>query len=139
MKIGLSYSRCIVDIIDGKVNFDDVLVIITRTNFDPTDDTHWKNIWEGYRYGSGLSNTEWYNYADEDEKKFRVLTLDLLRTGKLHQPRQFGAYPVRRNEIWLEAVLPNEELENNPIAKEAWENFQVAAALTGVKLHRDVG
>lgn len=139
MRIGLSYSRCIADIIDNKVNFDDVLVIIARTNFDPTNDIHWKAIWEGYHFGNGTSYPEWSKYTDEDEGKFRTLTVDLYKSGKLHQPRQFGRYPVRRHEIWLEAVLPNEELDKNPVAKEAWEQFQVAAALTDVKLDRNVG
>jgi hypothetical protein len=36
MKIGLSYSRCVRDIVDGRVDIADVLVLITRTDFDPT-------------------------------------------------------------------------------------------------------
>jgi hypothetical protein len=35
MKIGLSYSRCVRDIVDGAVDINDVLVLITRTDFDP--------------------------------------------------------------------------------------------------------
>ena len=31
MKIGLSYSRCVRDIVDGTVPIDDVLVVISRT------------------------------------------------------------------------------------------------------------
>jgi hypothetical protein len=54
--------------------------------------------------------------------------------GKMHQPRQFGAHPTRRPEIWLEAVLPNSELENNPAAKLAWEKFQTIASLSSVTL-----
>ena len=38
MKIGLSYSRCVRDIVEGKVDIADVLVIIARTDFDPRDD-----------------------------------------------------------------------------------------------------
>ena len=48
MKVGLSYSRCVRDIIDGVVDYDDVLVIISRTNFDPHNDEEWQSIWEGY-------------------------------------------------------------------------------------------
>ena len=33
MKIGLSYSRCILDIVEGRVDINDVLVVIARTNF----------------------------------------------------------------------------------------------------------
>jgi hypothetical protein len=139
MKIGLSYSRCLLDIIEGKVDIDDVLVIISRTNFDPHNDIHWKNIWEGYRYG-GLSNPEWAGYNNEDAACFRALTIELLESGKLHQPRQFGkVIQTRSHAIWLEAVLPNDELEKNPSAKEAWENFQVVAALADVKLDRRAG
>ena len=37
MKIGLSYSRCIRDIVDGTVDINDVLIVIARTDFDPHD------------------------------------------------------------------------------------------------------
>lgn len=142
MKIGLSYSRCVRDIVDGKVDFDDVLVIIARTDFDPHDDAQWKGIWLGY--GGGMEeidplrmaltgiNPEWAGYTNENE--FRNISILLMEQGKFHQPRQFGAYPSRRPEIWLEAVLPSEELENNPAAKAAWEKFQSVAFLTNVKL-----
>jgi hypothetical protein len=44
MKIGLSFSRCLRDIVDGKVDIDDVMVIIARTDFDPRVDVEWKDI-----------------------------------------------------------------------------------------------
>ena len=68
MKIGLSYSRCIRDIVDGVVDPEDVLVIISRTDFDPTVDVQWDNIWEGYTSGAGMSAREWASY-DEDRKE----------------------------------------------------------------------
>ena len=55
----------------------------------------------------------------------------------MHQPRQFGARPQRRPEIWLEAVLPNSELEKNPAAKIAWGKFQTVASLTNVNLNKE--
>ena len=144
MKIGLSYSRCVRDIVDGHVDIDDVLVIITRTDFDPRDDKQWQSIWQGYAGGSDANlmrgyfsgaNPEWAGYADEDI--FRSVSIELWETGKLHQPRRFGAHPARRPEIWLEAVLPSEELEKNPAAKMAWEKFQTVASLTNVNLDKD--
>lgn len=146
MKIGLSYSRCVRDIVDGKVGIKDVLVIISRTDFDPHNDNQWKGIWEGYAGGSapqsmrglfGGSNPEWYGYTDEDEIKFRSVSIELWETGKLHQPRKFGAHPSRRPEIWLEAVLPSSELENNQAAKKAWDNFQIIAGLSNVTMDKD--
>ena len=71
MKIGLSYSRCVRDIVDGKVDIDDVLVVVARTDFDPHDDEQWADIWNGYRSRSGLSKPEWVDYKPEHEKVFR--------------------------------------------------------------------
>ena len=137
MKIGLSYSRCVLDIVEGRVDIEDVLVLITRTDFDPRDDTQWTGIWQGYTLG-GLSNPEWADYDlhnKEHEDKFRSVSCMLYEDGKMHQPRKFGAHPRRRPEIWLEAVLPNSELKNNPTAKLAWEKFQTIASLSGVDLN----
>lgn len=134
MKIGLSYSRCIRDIVDGKVDISDVLVVIARTDFDPHNDKQWAGIWAGYRSPFGMSHPEWYDYEEEDEDKFRSVSIELWEQGKFHQPRKFGAHPTRRPEIWLEAVLPNSELENNPAAKMAWDKFQNIAALSNVQL-----
>lgn len=144
MKIGLSYSRCVRDIVDGKVDIADVLVLITRTDFDPRDAEQWQGIWDGYGggtnngYSRGLfaqSNPEWAGYHDEDQ--FRSVSIELWESGKLHQPRKFGAHPQRRPEIWLETVLPDEELEKNPAAKIAWDKFQTVASLTNVSLDKE--
>ena len=142
MKIGLSYSRCVRDIVDGKINIEDVLILITRTDFDPHNDEQWQGIWIGYGGGTkhgyvqgffSHSNPEWAGY--DDEELFRQITIELYDTGRMHQPRKFGARPVRRPEIWLEAVLPNSELEKNPAAKKAWDKFQTLASLSSVELN----
>lgn len=137
MKIGLSYSRCIRDIVDGDVNIDEVLIIITRTDFNPHDDKQWHGIWEGYSASAMFSFPAWSRYGDDDEPKFRAITIELYDTGRIHQPRQFGGFPPSRSEVWLETVLPNEELEKNPMAKKAWNNFQVIAGLTNVQLDKE--
>lgn len=140
MKIGLSYSRCILDILEGRVNENEVLVLITRTNFDPTDDKQWKGIWLGYTVNDGYSFPEWKKYEydnQEHEALFRDLTIRLYQSGKIHQPRQFGSNPPRRSEYWLETVLPSEELEKNTAAKKAWNYFQTIAGLTDVKLDKE--
>ena len=143
MKIGLSYSRCVRDIVDGVVDIDDVLVLITRTDFDPHNDEQWQGIWIGYgggtenAYSRGFfshSNPEWAGYHDEDQ--FRSVSIELWETGKLHQPRKFGAKPARRPEIWLETVLPDSELESRPAVKEAWDQFQTLAGLTNTRLDK---
>ena len=138
MKIGLSYSRCVRDIVEGRVDIDDVLVIISRTDFDPQDDDQWRGIWSGYCLG-GRSNPEWGNYdfdSKDDEDKFRSVSVDLWKSGKFHQPRKFGAHPSRRQEYWLETVLPDSELESRPAVKDAWDKFQMVAGLTNIKMDR---
>ena len=125
MKIGLSLSRCVRDIVEGRVNIDDVLILITRTDFDPTVQEQWDSIWAGYN----SMNPEWYGL--DHDAVFGVV-LDLWNTGRIHQPRKFGARPARRPEFWLETVLPDSELENNVAAKAAWEQFQVIAGLANV-------
>lgn len=141
MKVGLSYSRCIRDIADGTVDIDDVLVLITRTDFDPRNDEQWQGIWIGYgggtdnAYSRGFfsqSNPEWAGY--HDESKFRDISIELYNSGRMHQPRKFGAHPRRLPYYWLETVLPESELDLNPVVKDAWDKFQVLAGLTSVKL-----
>jgi len=133
MKIGLSYSRCVRDIVDGVVDINDVLIVIAGTDFDPNDDEQWAGIWADYRIGF-LSLPAWRKYADEDEDRFRAVSIQLWSDGKLHQPRKFGAQRLSRGEVWLEAVLPSIELEKNVAAKDAWERFQVVAQLAGASI-----
>lgn len=144
MKVGLSYSRCVRDIVEGRVDIDDVLVLIARTDFDPRDDKQWKGIWVGYGGGSpdmssfrGFSRSapEWAGQTDEDS--FRGVSIKLWESGKLHQPRKFGAGPARRPEYWLETVLPDSELENRPAVKEAWDHFQMLAGLTSTNMDKE--
>lgn len=137
MKIGLSYSRCVRDIVDGDVDINDVLVLITRTDFDPHNDEQWSSIWHGYHGSSPFSNPEWASYPEEDEAKFREISIELYDSGKMHQPRKFGAHPRRLPHIWLETVLPSEDLEANPTLKSAWNKFQTLAQLTGTEINED--
>lgn len=130
MKIGLSLSRCVRDIVEGRVDIEDVLVLITRTNFDAREESQWENIWDGYT----SINPEWYGLEHD---AVRDVVLRLWDLGRIHQPRQFGAHPIRRREYWLETVLPDSELERNTAAKDAWDRFQVIAGLADVKLDRD--
>ena len=47
MKVGLSFSRCIKDIFLGEVDYEEVLIIIASTNFNPNDDISWEDIQRG--------------------------------------------------------------------------------------------
>ena len=139
MKIGLSFSRCVRDIVEGRVDPADVLVVVARTDFDPHDDDQWSGIWAGYSGGTYLNiNMEWGN-TRHTEAEFRAASIDLWDQGKLHQPRKFGAYPRRLPYHWLEAVVSENDLEDSPAVKDAWEKFQMVSGLRGspLKAHNE--
>ena len=125
MKVGLSLSRCMRDIFNGTVDEQDVLVIVARTDFDPHNDNHWNQIWDGYTLG-GLSNPEWADFVD-DYDNFRRMAIRLYDNGKIHQPRQFKAHPPRLPYYWLECVVPEEE--HNPAQQKAWDNYKLITDL----------
>ena len=126
MKIGLSLSRCMRDIYKGTVDEQEVLVIIARTDFDPHNDNHWTNIWDGYTLG-GLSNPEWADFADEYDD-FRRMAIRLYDGGKIHQPRQFKAHPPRMPYYWLDCMVPPNEM--TPAQQKAWDNYQLITGLS---------
>jgi len=116
------------DILEKKVDLYDVLVVVARTDVDPNNDSHWSQIWEGYLYG-GLSRAEWAG-LEEREQEMRDILIELYDTGRLHQPRQFGAHPRRLPYHWLDALPPNTEIDKNPAMKKAWDNFNMIAGLS---------
>lgn len=131
MKVGLSLSRCVRDIVEAKVLYDDILCIVARTDFDPHNDEHWRSIWEGYRYG-GMSNPEWAGAEptlseDEASAVYRNVVTRLFDGGKLHQPRQFGTHPPRMPYYWLECIVPEDEM--NPAQQKAWDNYKLITEL----------
>jgi len=128
MKVGLSLSRCMRDIYEGRVEENDVLVIIARTDIDPRNDSHWSQIWDGYLYG-GLSNPEWAGLEDHEEG-MRHLLINMYDDGKFHQPRQFKAHPPRLPYYWLECSVPDNELLDKPAVKKAWDNYKMIAELS---------
>ena len=127
MKIGLSLSRCMRDILEERVDINDVLVIVARTDVDPHNDSHWSQIWEGYLYG-GLSHPEWAGLEDR-QKAMHDLLVELYDSGKIHQPRQFKrAHPQRMPYYWLECFVPQDEM--NPAQQKAWDNYKLITGLS---------
>lgn len=124
------------DIVNGKVDFEDVLVIISRTDFIPTNDDHWQSLWLGYTTLGGISWPEWRGYEDK-KNLFKETCVRLYEQGRLHQPRQFGksAITFRVGHHWLETVLHSEAHTSDPRVKRAWDQYQLIAGLTKNNLH----
>ena len=132
MKIGYSLSRCVLDIVEDRVDPEDVTVLITRTHFDPTLDNQWDEIWHGYAYERFGPWTGLRHREDE----VRAVIFQLWNDGKIHQPRKFGAHLPNAHHHWREVVLVDEELEKNPMAKNAWEQFKMIAGLSNLKVEK---
>ena len=126
MKVGTSFSRCMRDLMDGTVSLEDVLVICTSTDFDPNNDQHWDDIWNGY---SGYRR-EWSSYQGQSDA-FRDMALSLWHDGRLHQPRRFGAWRTRADEYWYDLVPTQSAiLDRPPAVQEAWNHFRMLSKLT---------
>ena len=133
MKVGLSLSRCVRDIYLGRVDMADILVVISRTDFDPDLDSHWSSIWRGYT----APNREWAEIPAEHEEQIRDICCNLKNTGLLHQPRQHGGYPSRLPYHWMEAIPAEEEMTTHPAVLDAWQQFKTIAGLAGAKITHD--
>jgi len=81
-----------------------------------------------YLYG-GYSHPEWAG-LEEREQEMRGILIELYDTGRLHQPRQFGAHPRRLPYYWLDTFAPEEEIAKNPAAQKAWDNYKLIAGLS---------
>lgn len=129
MKIGLSLSRCIRDIYNGKVQESEVAVIISRTNpFNPHKDSEWSRVWYGYTAG-GISKPPWRDLTN-DYDNVRKLVARLYDNGLIHQPMQFSkGHPPGLPYHWLDLVVADEDLEELPAVKAAWEQYVAVANL----------
>jgi len=130
MKVGLSLSKCVADILNGEVDSKDVLVIVTRTNFDPHYDAHWNEIWRGYTSRAVFNTAGKWSQFQSREHEVRNRVLELYDRGRIHQPRQFNlGYPPRVEYHWLETFVSGEE-NSNPAVKKAWDNYKILAGLS---------
>ena len=120
MLIGLSVSKCIADIMQQKINPDDVLLIIGRTDFHLE---HLDTLIEQYQSYRG----EWYDFDRDDLKG--ILTR-FYTEGKIHQPRQFGTNPpmAHRGKHWMRVVYEPHDLSET--AQRAWDRYLLLAGLT---------
>ena len=124
-KIGTSLSRCVRDIIEGRVEDRDVMVILARTKFDFDDPDSWQRLLASYVY------SEWHGL---DTERITEVVGQLWNTGRIHQPRQFGGYAVRTQHAWLNVhVEPESEA-----AQQAFQHYQMLLGLSGeLELDRD--
>ena len=122
MKIGFSFGRCIRDIVNGVVDFDDVLLIVTRTRIDDLE--YLPEMINEY-----MSNPHYL--ADLDEDTCLDVAVRLWESGKIHQPLTYGArlHHVTEQHLWMDVVPTATDMD--PGLKEAWEAYRMLLVMRG--------
>jgi len=121
--IGTSLGRCLRSILSGEVSSEQVFLISTGTRSE-TKEQYLGIVKQYYQGGFGdyyITQWSW----EEVEK----LALELWYSGKIHQPRNFGAGPLFPTgfKLWFEIIPPH--LLEEPAAKDLWEKLKVIARL----------
>jgi hypothetical protein len=125
MKIGFSFGRCVRDIVNGKVNIEDVMCIIARTHITHEDQI--PEIIDAYSdrasYLLGLDISKCIDVGQE-----------IYRRGLLHQPRRVGAHAPAISEsfVWMD-LTPTKD-SDNPLVEKAWRDYMMALKLTSTEV-----
>jgi hypothetical protein len=128
MKIGFSFGRCVRDIVNGTVDYDDVYLIVARTLIH--DSSHVDDVIAQYlhepNYLLGLDEGQCYDVGQK-----------LYLGGKLYQPRKYGHRPVKVAEdaVWMDlmpCVDDSEALQSEQVVA-AWRQYQLALKMTTLK------
>lgn len=122
MKIGTKFSECVYDIVTGKVDFEDVLIVFEYGgwNFDHSDD--WEACWS---YHSEQPNGQWHGL---DKDRVWMVIDELLFARKIHR-YSLNIEPAWRFP-WMEMVIPNDYLDQIPQLKQLWDEYQLLAKLS---------
>ena len=127
MKIGLSYGRCVRDIVNQVVKIEDVLLIVTRTALE--DRSQIKQMASIY----GNARDYWQGLDLETCTLMAELLWDM---GKIYQPRLivggnqlFNRWTESYSEygIWLDLV--HSYTGDNEMAAEAYRNYLMVRKL----------
>jgi len=128
MKIGFSFGRCLRDIVNGTVDYDDVYLIVCRTAI--YDSHQMDGVVEQYLmrpdYLMGLDEGECYDMA-----------LKLMTERKLYQPRVVhGTNPrqVAEDCVWMDLAptILGEDAASEQVVH-AWKQYQLALKMTSLK------
>lgn len=121
MKVGFSFGRCIRDIVNGDVSYDDVAFIISGTALRDADAIEHCI----YAY---LSEPSYLLGLDRD--KCVKIGLQLYEEGKVFQPRlqNIQAFRIPEQSVWAD-LFPT-SVANSESAKKAWEQYRFMIHMT---------
>ncbi len=127
MKVGFSLGRCVRDIVDGIVAYEDVAFIISGTALRDEEAVKWcvEEYLNRRDYLLGL-----------DPEQCRKIALDLYRNGKVFQPRlqNIPAFHIPEGAIWADLFPTN--VSDSDAVKKAWEAYRFMLHMT-TQVHED--
>jgi hypothetical protein len=128
MKIGFSFGRCIRDIVNGEVDYDDVAWIISGTAVKDAEAA--KFVIQDYLYRPD------YLYGLDEEKCYEV-GMRLFNEGKVFQPRlqDIRAFRIPEGAIWAD-LFPTNVSESDAV-KKAWDAYRFMLHMT-TQVHEDL-
>ncbi len=128
MKVGFSFGRCIRDIVNGIVAYEDVAFIISGTALRDEEAVKWcvEEYLNRRDYLLGL-----------DPEQCRKIALDLYRNGKVFQPRlqNIPAFHIPEGAIWADLFPTN--VSDSDAVKKAWESYRFMLHMT-TQVHEDL-
>ena len=128
MKVGFSLGRCVRDIVDGIVSYEDVAFIISGTALRDEESVSWcvDEYLHRRDYLLGL-----------DPAQCRKIALGLYRDGKIFQPRlqNIQAFRIPEGAIWADLFPTN--VSDSDAVKKAWEAYRFMLHMT-TQVHEDL-
>jgi hypothetical protein len=128
MKVGFSLGRCVRDIINGIVAYEDVAFIISGTALRDEEAVQWCVDEYMFRrdYLLGL-----------DRDQCAKIALDLYNDGRIFQPRLQGirAFHIPEGAIWADLFPTN--VSDSEAVKKAWEAYRFMLHMT-TQVHEDL-
>lgn len=123
-KIGFSLSRCLRDIVYGKVDLDHVALIIAGTDFFTGSISEVQSLTEGY-----VRRGVW---RQEHSESYKTLIKDLERSKRLLQPRRdigdvLSLQGMYTGVIWADLVLTDHLGQSS---QEAYKDFIITTSIT---------
>jgi hypothetical protein len=126
MKIGTSLGKCVKDLLNGVVEYDDVLFVITNTKADNLGDL--EHIIAQYHEERWRKD---YDISNHSLDNAIIIATKLYKDGKLHQPRlvKVGNWGLGHSlrDTWYD-IMPSEKSSSESV-KAAWNHYKFLARL----------
>lgn len=128
MLIGLSIDQCVLDIAMDKVHVDDVLVIISKEDFNVEDSMTFEKLWLRNTTPNLFGTPLWKDLSREPT--FNILD-ELYFDGKIHCQPQWAMSTHARRMVpyaWMEVIVPPDE--DNVAARQAYLDYKLISDLS---------